>query len=445
MSLSASPCSPSSTSELAHPLDVVAEFGDQQFGGVGVDGLGNRRHHPHTHQRLDHVGAALRHAVRQLLHGDRFRDDNIADHLVYLRPHRLHLLQPFLLASTTHRCQAADALAAVVERLRQRQLAAARGRVGGGPRRSRHTAVAVRPQRAPGATASVGIVFLGLRGRRLGCFRGRLPRRIPPRRDRRCRAGRLDVLIRFAGIDGRSFSGCRRGLAVLRAGNPGIHRLAAGGGRFLRRQRPGQFGGLRDRLGFGRLRFRRLQQGLFRGDLALPRHRRRPIALGFLRILQGTYPRRFFVRRQTGGRALAHHLDARAAAETARTTGITLAARLGIGATSPGILLKCPLLAHLDGDHLRSPVRETLANLSGFDSLLQFQLARSADVASLVRFALVDFGHLCPVERVVVSECPPAASPAERTPPRRAASAASFPARRPRPMSPWTTWSRPTA
>src|SRR5581483_6155827 len=59
-------------------LGPVAHFGDHQFGGVGVDDLVDGRHHAHAHQRLDHVGAALGHALRQLLHGDDLGDGDLA-------------------------------------------------------------------------------------------------------------------------------------------------------------------------------------------------------------------------------------------------------------------------------------------------------------------------------------------------------------------------------
>ena len=53
---------------LGDALDLVAEFGRDQLGGVGVDRLGDGHHDADLHQRLDHVGAALGHAVGELLH-----------------------------------------------------------------------------------------------------------------------------------------------------------------------------------------------------------------------------------------------------------------------------------------------------------------------------------------------------------------------------------------
>ena len=59
----------------------VAEFGDDQFGGVGVDRLVDGRHHAHFHQRLDHVGAALGHAVGKFLDGDGLGNGHLAQNL----------------------------------------------------------------------------------------------------------------------------------------------------------------------------------------------------------------------------------------------------------------------------------------------------------------------------------------------------------------------------
>ena len=51
-----------------------AELGDQQLGRVLVDGLGERDRRAHLEQGFDEVGAALGHAVGELLHGDRLRE-----------------------------------------------------------------------------------------------------------------------------------------------------------------------------------------------------------------------------------------------------------------------------------------------------------------------------------------------------------------------------------
>ena len=44
-------------------FQLVAEFGDQQFRRVGIDGLVDGRHHVHFHQRLDDIGGPFGHAV----------------------------------------------------------------------------------------------------------------------------------------------------------------------------------------------------------------------------------------------------------------------------------------------------------------------------------------------------------------------------------------------
>jgi hypothetical protein len=53
--------------------------------GVGVDRLVDGGHHAHAHQDLDHVGAALGHALRQLLDGDGLGDGDLAEHLLLRR------------------------------------------------------------------------------------------------------------------------------------------------------------------------------------------------------------------------------------------------------------------------------------------------------------------------------------------------------------------------
>ena len=56
---------------LGHALDGVAEILGDELGGVGVENVGERHHASLTHEELDDVDGALRHAVRQLLNGDR--------------------------------------------------------------------------------------------------------------------------------------------------------------------------------------------------------------------------------------------------------------------------------------------------------------------------------------------------------------------------------------
>ena len=115
-------CSASSAVLLAAQADLdiglgdaaqpVAELGDDELGGVGVDDLVDRRHHAHAHQRLDHVDAALGHAVDKFLNRDGLGNDHLAHDLDRLL---LALVQPLALAlaRAAHRGEAAHALAFV--------------------------------------------------------------------------------------------------------------------------------------------------------------------------------------------------------------------------------------------------------------------------------------------------------------------------------------------
>ena len=65
-----------------HALRRMAEFGDDQLGGIGVDDVVDLVHHALLHQQLDDVDGALGHAVGQILDGDRLRDDHFTHNLV---------------------------------------------------------------------------------------------------------------------------------------------------------------------------------------------------------------------------------------------------------------------------------------------------------------------------------------------------------------------------
>ena len=67
-SLSSTVSITSSTSESETRWMRMAEFLDDEFRRVGVDGLVLRDHHAVVHQRLDHVGHAFGHAVGKLGH-----------------------------------------------------------------------------------------------------------------------------------------------------------------------------------------------------------------------------------------------------------------------------------------------------------------------------------------------------------------------------------------
>ncbi len=55
---------------------AMAELLHHQFGGIGIQRLGDGRHHAEFHQRLDHVGGARGHAVGQFLHRDLCRAES---------------------------------------------------------------------------------------------------------------------------------------------------------------------------------------------------------------------------------------------------------------------------------------------------------------------------------------------------------------------------------
>ena len=65
---------------LGYAAHAVAELLHHQLGRVGIQHLRDRRHHAEPHQRLDHIDGARRHAVGQLLHGDRIRQHHVAHH-----------------------------------------------------------------------------------------------------------------------------------------------------------------------------------------------------------------------------------------------------------------------------------------------------------------------------------------------------------------------------
>jgi hypothetical protein len=54
------------------------------LGGVGVEHIGQRHHAALAHQELDDVDGALRHAARQLLDRDRFRQDDFTRDFFFL-------------------------------------------------------------------------------------------------------------------------------------------------------------------------------------------------------------------------------------------------------------------------------------------------------------------------------------------------------------------------
>src|SRR3546814_5954384 len=59
-------------------IDAVAEFLDQQFGGVLIDRFRDGYGHAELEQGFDQVGAALTHALGEFLDRDRFRHRDVA-------------------------------------------------------------------------------------------------------------------------------------------------------------------------------------------------------------------------------------------------------------------------------------------------------------------------------------------------------------------------------
>src|SRR5690625_487019 len=66
------------------PMRTVPELLHHQFGGIGIDGLRDGRHHAHLHQGLDHLTTALRHAIGKLLDGNGLGNGNVAHDLLAL-------------------------------------------------------------------------------------------------------------------------------------------------------------------------------------------------------------------------------------------------------------------------------------------------------------------------------------------------------------------------
>ena len=96
---------------LGDPAGTVAKLADHQLGGIGVEHLGDGRHHAQAHQRLDHIDSAGRHAVGEFLHGDRVGQDDVANDAHLVGAQRLELLLAALaLALTADAGQAAGFL-----------------------------------------------------------------------------------------------------------------------------------------------------------------------------------------------------------------------------------------------------------------------------------------------------------------------------------------------
>ena len=152
---------------------TMAEFLHHQFGGVGVQRLGDGRHHAQFHQRLDHVRHAGGHAVGQFLHGDLFRQDDVAHdlHLIGAQAFQFRLTA-FALALAAHRGERADVFvlaldrglhvdaagaAAVVALLRRDDRRLARRHAGAGPADRARSRRRLPDRAAPGRSRSVSV------------------------------------------------------------------------------------------------------------------------------------------------------------------------------------------------------------------------------------------------------------------------------------------------
>ena len=113
-----------------YALGGVAEFLDDEFGGVCIDHVGDLVHRALLHHQLDEIDRALGHAVRQFLNGDGFRNDDFAHNLVARLLHA-HGLEAFAFALALQGRQGAFTLL-LVEGIVDRELDALFLRLGRG-------------------------------------------------------------------------------------------------------------------------------------------------------------------------------------------------------------------------------------------------------------------------------------------------------------------------
>ncbi len=63
-------------------LHGVAHFLRHELRGIRVDRVGDLVHLAHLHEQADHIHAALRHAVREFLDGNRLGQHHVAHNLL---------------------------------------------------------------------------------------------------------------------------------------------------------------------------------------------------------------------------------------------------------------------------------------------------------------------------------------------------------------------------
>ena len=105
-------------------LDLVADFLGDDLRRIGVDHVVDRVHLALLHQQLDHIDGAFGHAVGEFLNGDGLGDRDFAHDLLGRHLEALRLLLQAL-GAAAEGGDRARALVVFVERIGERQLAAA--------------------------------------------------------------------------------------------------------------------------------------------------------------------------------------------------------------------------------------------------------------------------------------------------------------------------------
>jgi hypothetical protein len=96
---------------------TVAKFLYHQFGGIGIERLGDGGHHAELHQRLHYLAGACGHSVGQLLHRDAVRQNDVAHDLDLIGAKTLQLgLTALALPLAADRGQRADTFVLALDR-----------------------------------------------------------------------------------------------------------------------------------------------------------------------------------------------------------------------------------------------------------------------------------------------------------------------------------------
>ena len=92
-----------------HAANPVPELLHHQFGGIGIQRLGDGRHDAHLHQRLDDFRRARGHTIGQFLHGDGLWQNDVSHDFHLIGPQPVQFgLPAFAFALTANRRQGAD-------------------------------------------------------------------------------------------------------------------------------------------------------------------------------------------------------------------------------------------------------------------------------------------------------------------------------------------------